>query len=158
MVNIAIFLLVLAIALALAEMFAPGFGFFGISSIVSFICAFAIIILNVPYGIYIVLTILALLVISANFAVKYIKKRQLYGKLILDETLNEAKKELGGLEFFIGKEGVAKTPLKPFGIADFNSTSLEVCSDGAYIKENSRIKVVEVTNSKVIVRQLGQYQ
>ncbi len=156
MVQLAIFLLAIGIILLAIELLIPGFGVFGISSIIALVSAFGIIITKVQYGIYIVTGVIILLAIALKSLFDYIKRRQLYGKLILDETLNTDIKDVDGLEYFIGKEGTTKTALKPFGRADINNVLLDVCSESGYVKENERVKVVEVSRNKVVVKHLIQ--
>jgi membrane-bound ClpP family serine protease len=148
-----ILLLAIGAALLCAEMFMPGFGVCGITGVVLIIISSVITVLTVPYGIFIVLGEVGLVGVTMTMAFNYIRKRQLYGKLILDETLNYEEKEIGDLDFFMGKEGVAKTALRPFGSVDFNGVAIEVCSDGTYIPEATKVRVVSVSNQKIVVKQ-----
>ncbi|MDR2903962.1 MAG: NfeD family protein, partial [Clostridiales bacterium] len=69
------------------------------------------------------------------------------------ETLGEPRKDIGDLSYLLGKEGVSKTTLRPFGTVDFNGIAIEACSDGSYVPENNRVKVTEIKENTVIVRQ-----
>jgi membrane-bound ClpP family serine protease len=105
-------------------------------------------------GWLIVLGKIAFLVPTGFAVVHYLKRKQLTGKLILNETLAEDKADVVGLEYFVGKEGVTKTALRPFGTADFNGSSIEVCADTSkYIAVNKRVRVIDVKERKVFVVQ-----
>jgi len=154
MLQLAIVLLVLGVCLLIVELFMPGFGVFGIAGLISFAAAVALTVVSSPYGLLFAGIELAGLGLLAVAAIWYVRKKQLYGKLILDETLNKEEPEHGDLSSFMGKEGVTKTTLRPFGKVDFNGATVEVYADGQYISENIRVKVVDVTEHKITVRAL----
>lgn len=154
MAYVALALMFFAIVLFIVEMFFPGFGIFGFFGVISFVASVFITIVYVQFGFVIVLVEVASLAVIGLIAYDYIKKKQLHGKIILDETYDNEESEIGSLDYFMGKEGMTKTPLKPFGTADFNGTSIEVYSDGAYIPEHKRVKVIDISQRKIIVKQL----
>lgn len=57
-------------------------------------------------------------------------------------------------ENFLGKEGVAQSQLRPAGIADFNGERLDVVTEGGFISQGSKIKVIAVEGTRVIVREV----
>ena len=72
----------------------------------------------------------------------------------------EQKKDQGyissdDLKYFIDKEGIAKTDLRPSGSADIEGLKLDVVSDGEYIAQGSKIKIVKVQGSKILVKKLN---
>jgi membrane-bound ClpP family serine protease len=157
MIYVTLALLIIGAVFLVAEAFIPGFGFFGISGIVLIIVSSIMTIVGIKYGVFMVVGEVAALSLFMFILLQYVKKSQLYGKIILDETLNYEEKEIGGTDYFFGKEGITKTPLKPFGTVDFNGVSIEVYSDGSYIQEKKKVKVIDVTKNKIIVRQLENY-
>ncbi len=152
MVTLSAMLLIAAALLICIEIFMPGFGVCGVTGAALFIISSVITVALVPFGVFVVLAEFVFIALVLFTIYQYVKKRQLHGKLILDETLNMEKREIGGLDFFMGKEGLTKSPLKPVGYADFNGNSVEVYSEGAYIPENKHIKVVSVDTQRIIVR------
>jgi len=155
MLWLSILLLLIGAGLLCIEVTIPGFGICGISGIASVLASMIITIVTIPFGFFIVLIELILLALIFRIIWNYLKKKQLYGKLILNETLNSEEKEIGSLDYFMGKEGITKTPLKPFGMVDFNGVNLQVSSEGSYVQENRKIKVVEIKGGKIIVRQIN---
>ncbi len=57
-------------------------------------------------------------------------------------------------ESLVGQEGVAMSPLRPSGIARINDRRYDVVTDGQMVEVGSRVKVVEVTGNRVVVKRL----
>lgn len=152
MLYLSIALLTVGMVLLGIEIFIPGFGVFGILGLVLILASAVVTVLAVPFGAFILLGELALIALIFYAMYRYIRKHQLYGKLILTDTVNDEIPDIGGLELFTGREGTTKTALRPYGTAEFNGTSLEVCADGGYIDVNTRVKVKSVEGKKVIVQ------
>ena len=146
-----IILLVIGTILICIEMFMPGFGVWGISGIVLVVASVVITVATVPFGWFIVLAEITAVTVVLYAVFLYVRRKQLYRKIILDETLAEDVKLIGSLEFFLGKEGITRTPLRPFGEAIFNGIPLEVVSNGSYISENTCVKVTSLDGQRVIV-------
>lgn len=146
--------LILGLIFLVIEAIIPGFGFFGISGFLLLLISSITTITSVKFGFLIVFFEVIFISLLIYYIFKYMRKGQFLGRIILDETLNYEEKEVGGTDYFLGKEGITKTPLRPFGSANFNGVVMEVYSDGAFIKEKTRIKVIEVTTNKIIVTEL----
>jgi membrane-bound serine protease (ClpP class) len=151
MVQLCFALLLLGIMCLIVEMFMPGFGVFGISGIVLMVISGVLAVIYVPYGWFIVAAEGALLTVMFIFMTCYIRRRQLHGRLIMNENLNEDMPPIGDLESLIGKEGVTVTVLRPFGAADFNGVRMEVSSCGPFIEKGVRITVSQVEKNKITV-------
>ena len=151
MLAIAIVIMVVGAALLLAESITPGFAVFGISGVVLLAVSAVLTLLYVEYGIILVLVEVGIIAAGAAMFFKRAKNKKMYGQLILNDSLNEDESLRADLESFLGKEGFAKTSLRPAGVAEIDGVSVEVVSDGTYIKENSRLRVKEIANGKIIV-------
>ena len=156
MVTLAVVLLVIAIILFAVEVFIPGFGVFGITGVILAVFSCVLTVLYVPFGAFIVLGEALFLGAAVYSLFQYITKKQLHGKLILEESLDYENQEIGDPESFMGKEGMALTALRPFGTVDFNGVTMEVTSIGPYINEGSRVKVTGATKQKITVQQVGR--
>lgn len=53
---------------------------------------------------------------------------------------------------YLGKPGVAVTPLRPTGVAEIDGERIEVVTEGDFISAGSRIKVVAMDRRKYFVR------
>lgn len=155
LLYIATGLFVIGCALLVAEMFIPGFGVCGISGIVAVVASAVMMIVGTPYGM--LLVVLELLVIAGTIygVYRYLRSRQTDNQLILNETLNVERPQIGSLEAFLGREGYAKTSLRPAGKVDFNGVVMDAYSDGEYITEKSKVKVINISDNRLTVRKLA---
>ncbi|MDA0378006.1 MAG: hypothetical protein O3C45_02490 [Bacteroidetes bacterium] len=53
---------------------------------------------------------------------------------------------------YLGKAGVALTPLRPTGVAEIEGERIEVVTEGDFISAGSRVKVVAMDRRKYFVR------
>jgi membrane-bound serine protease (ClpP class) len=157
-IYLVLILLAVGVALFVIEVLTAGMDF-GVSGILGFIALAASIVLTITnFGIIGIIAVaggLAILIPAFILFMRWIKRRQIYGKFVLNETLEHEKPDISGLGFFIGKEGMTKTALRPHGDADFNGTKVEVWSEVDYIPANARVKVIDVRDKKVLVRPAG---
>ncbi|MBS4215605.1 MULTISPECIES: NfeD family protein [Neobacillus] len=84
------------------------------------------------------------------------KKLVLFNKMVLFDA---AKKEDGYVSNInrtdlLGKEGVALTILRPAGTAIFNNERVDVVSEGGFIAQNAKIKVIKVEGARIVVREV----
>ena len=150
MVELCIVLLILGIIFLLLEMWLPGLEYFAIIGLVALAISAVLAILFVPGGWFIVAGQVA---IVAGFLVhmyRFMRRKQLQGKLILSENL-EAPPSID-LSYLVGREGKTITALRPYGECDFNGVRLEVASYGPMIGKGVKVLVMKLDANKVIVR------
>lgn len=153
---VALVLMLIGALCLFIEALVPGFGVFGISGIILIIASAALTVIAVPMGIYIVIGEILVLGLLVYLVYSFLKRKQLLGSIILKDTLNKEEKEVGGLDYFLGKEGITKSTLRPVGTAEFGGVVLQVKSDSGYIYENTAIKVVAIVNDTLIVKSCDQ--
>jgi len=149
--TLAILLLVAACVLLSIEAFVPHFGISGILGIASFIGSVIVTILYVPFGAFYIVFEFVVFGVIIFLTYKFLFKPRFQHQIVLNDTSQASKPDVDVNEL-LGKVGVVTTPLKPTGFADFNGTILEVSSEGVYIGEHNRVKVVDRVNNKPIVR------
>jgi membrane-bound serine protease (ClpP class) len=73
--------------------------------------------------------------------------------LALDHTLTQESGYVSAESDLklLGQEGVAMTALRPAGSARIGEERIDVVSDGTFLEEGTRIVVVEVKGSRVVV-------
>ena len=54
----------------------------------------------------------------------------------------------------IGDEGITTSSLKPYGKGVFNGKVYEIKTNGNYIKEQKKIKIIDILHNKIIVKNL----
>ena len=150
MVQLCIVLLILGIIFLLLEMWLPGMEVFALAGIGALIVSAILAIIYVPNG---WLIVAGQVVIITGFLIhmyRFMKRKQLQGKLILSETL-ETMPETDN-EYLVGREAKTVTVLRPYGEADFGGTRMEVASYGPMISKGTAVRVTEVDGGKIIVR------
>ena len=87
------------------------------------------------------------------------KGRLAKSKLALhDVVIPEDAAESNDLNYFIGREGVTHTALRPSGIGEFDGVKLNVVSDGEFINKDVPIRVLSVKGNRIVVCELKDKQ
>ena len=150
MIQLCILLLVVGIVFLLMEMWLPGVEFFAIIGLVALAVSAVLAIMFVPNG-WLIVAGQGLVVTGFLFHMySYMRRKQLQGKLILSDTLEAPP--IDDVSYLVGREGKTLTMLKPGGDADFNGVRMQVCSYGPMIQKNTKVKVVETEDNRIIVR------
>lgn len=148
MESIALVFIIIGIVLLIAEIFVPSFGITGIFGIMAIIVG-VIFTADTFFGGMILFTIiLALAILLMFIAYKVFAKKG--SPLILEESLKDDLSNVS-LEFFVQKEGVAVTPLRPAGSADIDGVRLDVLTRGEFIEKGSPIKVTSIQGKTIVV-------
>ena len=150
----------IGIGLMVLEAFMPGFGLPGISGIILEVVAVALTWMNhgPVAALGMTLIILSILAIAISMSLRSAANGKLSrSKLVLNDTeSNEAGyRSTEDLEVFLGKEGVTTTVLRPTGMAEFDGVRLNVVSEGEFIQSGTRVQIVRVEGSRILVRTIG---
>ena len=151
-------LLCLGLVFMVVEVFVPGFGFFGITGIISIIAGIIVRIvqgLNLTQCLTLILLVLGFFIVAFVFMI-YSAQYGILGRTGLFETrssisadYNKVDKELRKL---VGKSGRAVGVLNLGGKAKINGKIYDVVSRNSYIEDGAHIKVVEIKDNTIIVR------
>ena len=148
---IGIFMLICGFALVVLEMYLPGFGIPGISGIALLIGGIIVMKPSPMQAVLMALGILLLLAIALTVSVRSAAKgRFAKSKLVLNDVSNNEEKK-SDLTYLVGKEGVARTALRPTGMADFDGVKLNVITDGEFIEPDEKVKIVRVDGNRILV-------
>ena len=155
--NLPLILFFLAgFGLLLTEAFMPGFGVAGVLGIVLEVLAVYSAWLHhgpVP-ALILTLVILVLIGITVYLSYRSIMKGRLSrSSLVLQDT--EAPAETPAretLQAFIGREGVAVTPLRPAGQVDLDGKRVNAASGGEFLVKGARVRVTGAEGDHVVVR------
>lgn len=141
---VGIILIIIGIVLLIIEAFIPGFGVaggLGIASVVGGI----ILVANTPAeGIMMFLIMLVLLSAMMYFLMKYVSKQPFRRSDIVKEGST-------ALKYYLNKEGVAVTHLRPAGSAEIDGVKLNVTAVDNFIDKGKKIKVVEIVDNAIVV-------
>lgn len=150
-------LFIIGLALLMVEVFIiPGFGVAGVLGLAAL---FGSIFLSTPDPSTVVQSLVIAIIGAVVLIIvvfRFTPGRKVFKRLVLEmeETPDKgyvaAKK---GLITLIGKQGIAKTTLRPSGTAEFDDTFVDVVTSGEYIEEGTSIVVTNVEGMRVIVKQ-----
>lgn len=151
-----IILFFIGIILIIAEFFVPS-GIIGIVGFVSIITSLYIASGDFVHMTISLLTSFAVAIIAAILLVKVFGKRMnIFKKLILRDSTNTESGYVSNKSRteLLGLEGVALTSLRPSGTAVIVEERLDVVTEGGYITQGQKVKVVKVEGSRIVVREL----
>ena len=104
-----------------------------------------------------VIIIIAILGFVLSIVLSSATKGRLSKTLVLSHTSNREAGFIGteDLGFFLGKEGVTLTNLRPSGTANFEGVKLDIVSEGDFIPKDTKVRVIKVEGRRIVVRDLG---
>lgn len=150
----------IGIGLMVLEAFMPGFGLPGISGIILEVVAVVLTWMNhgPVAALGMTLIILSILAIAISMSLRSAANGKLSrSKLVLNDTeSNETGyRSTEDLDVFLGREGVTTTVLRPTGMAEFDGVRLNVVSEGEFIQSGTRVQIVRVEGSRILVRTIA---
>ncbi|MGI6240111.1 MAG: NfeD family protein [Christensenellales bacterium] len=149
-----ILMLIVGFVLLVVEMYIPGFGAPGIVGLLLLIGGI-IMAKPTPFqALIMVLVIVALLLIALTISIHSASKGRLSrSKLVLHDVATQAQtRETNELMELTGRAGVARTALRPAGIAEFDGEQHNVVSEGSFILEGAAVQVARVEGNRIVVR------
>lgn len=152
-----ILLFAIGVVFLIVEIFVSSFGLFGILGIAS-LCG-GIVLAAYDTGNAIVSLLIALLVAIVVIVIVsiYFQKRGVWNKFILRDTFTEDKGYVStsSKKDLLGKTGIAVTTLRPSGVAEIDNKRVDVVSSGSFIRQDSRIEVIQIEGTRVVVQELS---
>ena len=150
-------LLFSGLILIIIEMFYPGFGVAGITGIILLVVGVLLTAKTLMDLMIMIAIILIILGVALALVVRSATRGRLNKFLVLPDSLkkDQGYSSVENLDHYISKEGIAMTALRPAGSASFDGVMLDVVSEGSYIPKNSRIKVIDVSGRRVVVRSIN---
>ena len=144
------------VILLIVEAFMPGFGVPGISGIILLLAGVAM--TWYEYGAMVGLgttvAVLALVGVAISVSLKSASSGRLSkSDLILNDT-ETPPSENADMQLLVGKEGVVKNTLRPVGTAEFDGGKLHVTSDGEYVSEGQKVRIVRVEGTQIFVNKI----
>ncbi|WP_276355989.1 NfeD family protein [Cohnella caldifontis] len=146
------------IVLLVLEMFVPSFGILGILGVSALIYGIASAAYDTGHALRSLgMAAAVAVVIVAVFAYVF-RRRGIWNRFILRDQLtkeqgyvpNESREELVGLE------GVAKSALRPAGVAEIGGRRVDVVTSGDFIAAGSPVRVTAVDGTRVLVEKVEQ--
>ncbi len=147
--------LIAGLVLIIIEMMHPGISFPGILGSILIIVGFILTVKTIQDVIILTILVLAVLGIALTIVVHSATKGHLSRVLVLSESLDKEAKDTitNDLQYFIGREGITLTPLRPAGSTDFDGVRLDVISAGEFIEKGKTVRIVRMDDGKFIVEE-----
>ena len=148
-----VIMMLVGVALLVVEMYVPGFGAPGISGSVLLVLGFVLLKPPLAEGLILFAILAAILCVALSICLYSASKGRLSkSKLVLNDVAVSANAaENNDLNYFIGREGVTHTALRPAGIGEFDGVKLNVVSDGEFIAKDRPIRVQSVEGNRIVV-------
>lgn len=151
-------LLIVGAILVIVELFAPGFGVWGVSGGLSLIIGLIVRIcmgLNLAQSLTLILIVLAFFILVICFMI-YGAQYGILGKTGLFERSSTLSKDYNvadrQVRKLVGRSGKAISNLDLAGQAKIRGRIYDVVSISSYIEKGSNIKVVEIKDNSIMVR------
>ena len=153
-------LLLVGVGLLVFEMYIPGFGVPGTLGIISLAVGFILLRPPLEQGLLLFVILAAILCIALTICLITASRGRLEkSKLALnDVAISPDAAENNDLNYFIGREGVTHTALRPAGIGEFDGVKLNVVSDGEFIAQGAKIRVQKVAGNRIVVTEISDQQ
>lgn len=151
-------MMLVGVVLLVVEMYVPGFGLPGISGIALLALGFVLLRPPMNQGLLLFAILAAILCVALSVCLYSASKGRLSkSKLVLNDVAVSAKAaENNDMNYFIGREGVTHTALRPAGIGEFDGVKLNVVSDGEFIAKDKPIRVQSVEGNRIVVCEITE--
>ncbi|CAM3437475.1 NfeD family protein [Marinicrinis lubricantis] len=151
-----VFLFFLGIALLIAEVFIPSFGILGTLGTVSLIIGVVMAAADTGSALISLGIAFVIAVIIVAIVAKIFKHRGVWNRFILKEQLNQDEAFTQKQSELMNQIGEALTHLRPAGTMLLEGgRRVDVVTSGEYIQKGSRIQVIKVEGSRVVVQQIA---
>jgi membrane-bound serine protease (ClpP class) len=170
---LAILLFVLGLLLIALEIFVlPGFGVAGISGTVLVVGSLGLVAYGHwphgneewvafghqlgPFGLSILGALVAAFVLARYLpSIPYVNRLILHPAGETEEGVESAPDPMHAeLAALLGAIGVAATPLRPAGKAQFGEAFVDVVAEGGYVVPGTRVQVIEIEGNRVVVKEV----
>lgn len=163
-VDYAAIAFIIGVALLLVELFViPGFGIAGIGGIVLMLGSVFFVFRNAYKLETAVFTLSSAIILSFALAIALsylLPKTRAWNHLVLSAAMDSgsgfhsAPRE--DFQMYVGKTGVALTPLRPAGTVRVDDTRLDVVTAGDFIVRDTPVKIINVEGSKIFVEAIDE--
>lgn len=140
--------------LLLVELYTPGVGIFGVSGLAAILLSFLLVLGASTAALSLLATSLVIAVLIFLLILKRLPSSKLWTKLVLKDSATDAEGFVSSDDYkaYTDREGIAITPLRPAGIMAIDGKQLNVVSEGQFIPQGTKLKVVNTSGNRIVVR------
>ena len=149
-------LFVVGLALLVAEMFMPGFGFIGLSGLVILIVDVVISAKSLSHGLMLG-GILILILLALFFLFLWLGAKGKLPKRLILKSKEDVQSGYVAADFsqYLGESGITVSKLRPAGIVRVNNQNIDVVSEGEFIEKGVSVYIKRVEGNRIVVDQLA---
>ena len=149
-----VLLIVVGVILVIVEVFLPS-GLFGVAGGVCLLVAIGMTYADhgIEAGTWLLGGVILATMVGLILWVRFFPKTATGRRMMLSATSGNVTPEKNH-QFLVGKNGVARSTLRPAGIAEIESRRYDVVTEGGMISQGSEVQVVAVDGTKIVVREL----
>ncbi|MDD4602091.1 hypothetical protein SDC9_08967 [bioreactor metagenome] len=140
--------------LLLVELYTPGVGIFGVGGLAAILLSFFLVLGASVEALSLLATSLVIAIVVFLLILKRLPSSMLWTKLVLKNSATDAAGFVSSDDYkaYIDKEGITITPLRPAGIITIGGSQLNVVSEGQFIPQGTKVKVVNTSGNRIVVR------
>lgn len=148
----------IGIVFIVLEIFTAGFGLFGILGLAAIIASLAMASVDVVTGLKQIGVSIVVSVVFMVIMTRYLNKRGVWNKLVLQEDLisDEGKLKFAERSGLIGKQGRTLNKLRPSGTVKIDGRLYDVVSQGIVIEKDRLVEVIMVEGTRIVVQEVDQ--
>lgn len=151
-----VILFIVGIILILAEIFLiPGFGIAGISGITAVLSSLFFIFPNRTIAINVLLAVVVFTLIIGIVMIKKFGSSRFWKKISL-ESSSENYFSSSSKKNYLDQKAKTLSKLRPAGTIELNGERVDAVSQGSFIDKGQQVKVISVSGSRVVVRQITE--
>ncbi len=149
-------LFIIGVILILAEVFIiPGFGIAGVSGITAVLISLFFIFPNTSIAINVLLAVILFTLVIAIFMVKKFGSSRFWKRISLESNSknyfsSSSKKD------YLDQEAETLSKLRPAGTIEIDGKRVDAVSEGAFIEKGKKVKVISVSGSRIVVREISE--
>ncbi|AOT68525.1 NfeD family protein [Geosporobacter ferrireducens] len=149
-------LFVTGIVLLLIEAMIPGFGAPGIGGVICITLSIILASDSIALGLTSLFIAFVMTIIVSVLLLKYAPRNKYFDKIILGTELNKGAGFSSNMtrEDLLGAEGIAVTMLRPSGTMEVNEIKYDVVTEGGFIEQGARIRVIKVEGRRIVVNKI----
>ncbi len=149
-------LLGVGIVLLGIEAVLPGFGFFGVTGLLSLLAGAYYLLGGGVEAAYILLGVVVAFCVAGALLFIYLPAESKWNPFVLWEKQENRRGYTGAEDYssYLGKQGKVVAPLRPAGTIVIDGKRVDVVSFGDYIMPGILVEVVEVEGNKLFVQEV----
>lgn len=147
-------LLIIGIVCFGIEAILPGFGVFGLLGIISLLGALFFVLGANSFAAMIVAILAVVIIILGCLFINYFPDSSL-GRILSLKWRSTTDKGYVSVDVkpdLVGKEGIAKTVLRPAGTIEIEDKLFDAVTEGSFIEPGTNIMVISVSGGRILVR------